>query len=249
VTGASRALVILIPSLAAALSLGCAGRIRPSALPPAAGRSEGFRAQYRLQASGENRIRKARLIVAYLPPRQLRLEILDSLGASRSVLVSTDQGALLMDPVAREYRLFSGGEEAFAALAGASLDPDLLPALLLANPYMGPGLRCQPPRVPREPLICGGGEGNAVLRVWKGGEEWEVLVPQREALHARLRWGPGNRAGAPREIHLQGGRPEFRADLFLLDMLPGAPPADLFPLRPPDSFRLTTESSVPEPHR
>jgi hypothetical protein len=165
------------------------------------------------------------------------------------VLVSTDQGALLMDPVAREYRLFSGGEEAFAALAGASLDPDLLPALLLADPSLAPGLRCQPPRLPREPLTCGDGEGSAVLHVRKGGEEWEILVPPGAALHARLRWEPGNRTGPPREIRLRGDRPKFRADLVLLDMLPGAPPEDLFPLRPPESFRLATESSLARPRR
>lgn len=243
-TGASRALLILIPTLLTALSPGCAGRIRPSALPPAGSRTEGFRAQYRLQASGESRVRRARLIVAYLPPRRLRLEILDPLGGSRSVLVSTDQGALLMDPVAREYRLFSGGQEAFAALAGASLDPDLLPALLLADPSLAPGLRCQPPRLLGEPLTCGDGEGSAVLRVRKGGEAWEILAPPGAALHARLKWEPGNRAGAPREIHLRGDRPKFRADLLLLDMLPGAPPEDLFPLRPPESFRSTAESPV-----
>jgi len=176
----------------------------------------------------------------------LRLEILDPLGGSRLVLVSTDQGALLMDPMAREYRLFSSGEEAFAALAGTTLDPDLLPALLLGNPWVAPGLRCQSPASPGEPLTCGRDEESPHLRVRKGGEEWEILVPQREPLHARLRPGSRDRSGPPREIHLRGGRTEFRADLLLLDMLPGAPPADLFPLRPPESFRRTTESSLPE---
>src|SRR5262249_3459711 len=92
--------------LGALVLLGRAGppRSGTSPLPEVPESVPGFSALAAVKWKSPQRSGHARVALAYRSPDQVRLEMLDPMGNSRTVLVATERGALLLDPLRHSYR-------------------------------------------------------------------------------------------------------------------------------------------------
>ena len=237
-----RALLLILPPILAILVSRCAAAHRPVTVSPVPERPTGFTAEYRLTWTDGRRARSARLAVAYRAPQRMRLEVLDPLGASRAVLSATEAGAILLDPVGREFRAYGEAPNAVRDLAGFSLDADLLAALLLGDPARAPQLAC---RAGGEgsglEKVCEGSGGDPFVRLRGDGMTWEIAPPAGPLLRIEMEAAGGSAGGVPERIRVRGGSPEVTVELRLRELRFVEPPEDLFSLLPPASFRDSSE--------
>ncbi len=228
---------MLVLALEAASLCACAGVRHPPFASPASGARAGFTAAYRISWTERGRPRKARLEAAYLPPRRLRLEILDPLGGSRALLVVSGDRALVVDIPGKEYRRYPGGSDAVKALSGIDLDPELLAALLLGSPAAAGNLRCEPEGEGTTSVsTCQGPDGNPLIRVLRGGAAWEISSRGASPVRIGVETPPGHPEAPPSQIQVQEEK-GASAVLELREFLPSPPREDLFSLEPPPSFR------------
>jgi outer membrane biogenesis lipoprotein LolB len=223
----------------AALMTACAGVPRPESLPSFPGRPEGFSAEYRISWIPEHGgARKARLAAAYSPPYRLRLEVLDPLGSSRAILITSEQGAVLLNPPRREFRTFAVRREALRTFSGMPLDSDLLAALLLGDPAASREMTCTPPAAGRaEDQECTGPDGDPAVRIRRGGEHWEIRCRGAGNFQLDLSQPPGKGYVPPRSIRLRSAGTGASVELEAREFRGGSGPEEIFSLQPPAFFR------------
>ncbi len=230
-------------SIAAVLAAGLllfSGCAHPGALPrlPAAPADiPGYVALLGARSSGADGTSRARVAAAFLAPSSLRLEILDPAGSTRAVVISSEQGALYLNPAERSYRAFPDGAGALAALVGIEAPSDLLARLVLGPAAALQGLACA-------------GEGPTACRLPGGGElrlhhsspaSAEIVDPRTGTVE--VRWDRTAAAGEiPRGTEL---RLPARGTMLRLEMRElrfTAPETSLFSLLPPAGFHPAAPS-------
>lgn len=217
---------------------GCAHPRQLPRLPAPPAEIPGYVALLGARSSGAEGTSRARVAAAFLPPASLRLEILDPAGSTRAVLISSEEGALYLDPRQRSYRAFPDGGGALEALAGIEAPCDLLARLILGPAAAVEGLPCAGDR-PTSCRLPGGGE----LRL-RGSSppSAEILDPRSGTVE--IRWDRLDPASGeiPRgtELHLPARGAMLRLEVRELRFT--APESSLFSLLPPAGFHPAAPS-------
>lgn len=233
-----------LPSIAALLPAGLlllSGCAHPRSLPrlPAApAEIQGYVALLGARSSGAQGTSRARVAAAFLAPASLRLEILDPAGSAQAVLVSSEAGALYLDPRRRSYRTFPDGGDALEVLAGIEAPCDLLARLILGPAAAVEGLPC----TGEGPTICRLPEGRELRLSGSSPAAAEILDPRSGTV--QIRWDRLDPASGqiPRgtEIRLPARGAMLRLEVRELRFT--APESSLFSLLPPEGFHPAAPS-------
>ena len=232
-----------------ALSLvGCAGKhlARPN-LPPLPEPVEGYSALCAARWQGERKTWRARVAVAFLPPQRIRLEVFDPAGNSRSVLIATEAGALVLDPQRRAFRNYSSATQATTDLVGIAAMPQsvakllLGPAVLLSEPACASESAGEREIIRRCPLP-GGGELS-----FREGEETRATLAFPGQAPLALSWShrsPRERV-PPAWVEIRQEAPSILLHLEAVEFHFSVPDPALFSLLAPPGFTQAVEGVTP----
>ena len=228
--------------------VGCAGKhLAQSRLPEVPERMEGYSALCAAKWQSPEKTWRARVAVAFLPPERIRLEVLDPAGNSRSVLIATEAGALLLEPQRRAFRSYPSASQATTDLVGIAAMPQSLARLLLGPAALQSAPECdagatRAGEAVRPCLLPGGGE----LRFGPGeGNRATLTFPGKDALN--LSWGaatPGERA-VPVWVEIHQPVPSILLHLETRELHFAAPDPALFSLLAPQGFSPAVTGVLP----
>ena len=218
---------------------GCAGKhLGQSRLPDLPETVPGYSALCAAKWQNPEKTWRARVAVAFLAPERIRLEVLDPAGNSRSVLIATEEGALLLDPPRRTFRLYSSASQATTDLVGIAAMPQSLaklllgPAALLSAPECG-GSATKVLQSERHCPMAGGGEllfpaGEVQRATW--------TLPGDTALE--LWWNSVNAAerSVPAWVEIRQDSPSVLLHLETKEMRFSVPDPQIFSLSAPAGF-------------
>ncbi|HEU5179943.1 MAG TPA: hypothetical protein VFW45_04075 [Candidatus Polarisedimenticolia bacterium] len=226
------------PSIAAVLPAGLllfSGCAHPKALPrlpePPA-EIPGYVALLGARSSGTEGTSRARVAAAFLAPSSLRLEILDPAGSTRAVLISSEEGALYLDPAARSYRTFPDGAGALDALVGIEAPSDLLARLVLGPAAAMQGLVCAG-EAPTTCKLPGGGE---LHLLHASPSSAEIVDPRTGTVEVRWDRSVAASGEIPRATELRLPARGAMLRLEMRELRFTAPETSLFSLLPPVGF-------------
>ena len=216
-------------------------------LPEAPDPVKGFSALCSARWQGPEKAGHARIALAYLAPDQIRLEVLDPAGNSRAVLVATEEGALVLDPARRSYRVYPSGLAAASALIGIAAPPQLLGRLLLGPLSLAPTAACLSGADAKgdDPGPCTLPDGAVLILPKQERDKGQLSLADGARLE--LRWGGGSSGGRslPRWLEIRQGIPEALLRLETREVGFSMPDASLFSLRTPAGFIAETSGSLP----
>ena len=240
---------ILKTAVGALLALSVAGcgtaRLPQSRLPEVPEPVEGYAALCTAKWQGPEKTWRARVAVAFLPPERIRLEIYDPAGNSRSVLIATEEGALLLDPSRRAFRSYPSARQATRDLVGIAAQPQSLARLLLGPAALQSAPQCsaiatgegQPQR---QCTLPGGGELSF------GGEAQRAILTFPGDVSLRLSWGLGpHERSLPRWVEIDQDSPSVQLHLETKEMRFAPPEAEIFSLSAPPGFSPAGEGAIP----
>jgi hypothetical protein len=232
-----------------ALSLsGCAGKHLPQpSLPPIPEPVEGYSALCSARWQNTGKTWRARVAVAYLPPESIRLEVFDPAGNSRSVLIATEAGALVLDPQRRAFRRYPSATQATTDLVGIAAMPQsvakllLGPAALLSEPGCARVSDEAQESMHRCPLP-GGGELS-----FRMGDEMRATLISPGGPPLALVWGDGasGERALPAWVEIRQEAPSVRLHLETVEFHFSVPDPTLFSLMAPPGFSRAVEPVVP----
>ena len=227
---------------------GCAGKHLPQpSLPPIPETVEGYSALCSARWQNTGKTWRARVAVAYLPPESIRLEVFDPAGNSRSLLIATETGALLLDPQRRTFRSYPSAAQATTELVGIAAMPQsvaqllLGPAALLSEPGCSRGSDAAKESIHRCPLP-GGGELS-----FRSGDETRATLTVPGGAPLALVWsdGPSGERVLPAWVELRQDAPSVLLHLETVEMRFSVPDPTLFSLLAPPGFTQAGEEVVP----
>jgi hypothetical protein len=227
--------------------VGCGtARLPQSLLPEVPEPVEGYAALCSAKWQGPEKTWRARVAVAFLPPERIRLEIYDPAGNSRSVLIATEEGALLLDPARRAFRSYPSAKQATRDLVGIAALPQSLAKLLLGPAALQSTSECsaigagegQPER---RCALPGGGE----VRFGPGEAQRAILTFPGE-VSLRLSWGLGpQERSLPSWVEINQDSPSVQLHLETKQMRFAPPEAEIFSLSVPPGFSPAGEEAIP----
>ncbi len=227
--------------------IGCAGaHLAQSRLPEVPEPVEGYSALCAAKWQSPEKTWRARLAVAFLPPERIRLEVYDPAGNSRSVLIATEEGALLLDPRRRAFRSYPSATQATSDLVGIAAMPQSLARLLLGPAALQSAPECGviasgERQTLRRCTLPGGGE----LRFAPGDEERAILTFPGEVL-LQLAWGRGPlERSLPSWVEIHQETPSILLRLETKELRFAEPDRELFSLSAPPGFSPAGEETMP----
>jgi hypothetical protein len=241
---------ILKTGVGALLALSVAGcgaaRLPQSHLPDLPESVEGYAALCAAKWQGPEKTWRARVAVAFLPPERIRLEIYDPAGNSRSVLIATEEGALLLDPARRAFRSYPSAQQATRDLVGIAALPQSLARLLLGPAALQSAPQCSAIEAGEEQpqrrcALPGGGE----LRFGPGDSQRAILTFPGD-VSLRLSWGLGaQERSLPRWVEIDQDSPSVQLHLETKEMRFAPPEPEIFSLLAPPGFSPAGEEAIP----
>ncbi|HEV8375711.1 MAG TPA: hypothetical protein VGR38_05690 [Candidatus Polarisedimenticolia bacterium] len=225
---------VLLVSLA-----GCARHLPAyEPLPDIPATPSGFSALLHATWAGPEGKRRAQVALAYLAPDRIRLEILAPGGTARAVLVSSPEGAMLLDVNRRTYRPVLSGRQGMEALVHIPAPPEMIGWLLLGPEPLKTELPCQPAvdDSGAEGWTCPLAGGERIRLLGKDGQRAEIHPESGPP--AEILWNADPQGGRkpPRTLQIVQKDPEADLRVSLVDLRFADPPLGLFSLEPPQGF-------------
>lgn len=207
----------------------------------------GFHALLQATWTSSEGKRRAQVGVAYLAPDSLRLEILTPGGTPRAVLISTVEGAVLLDMARRSFRPFATGRRAVEALVSISAPPGLLGRLLLGPESLKKGSDCHP-------RGKDSGTGGVTCRLdeeetleFREGDDLAAEFLPASGEEARILWSAARGGSRKPPSIVRIVQRNHAADLVvrLVDIRFADPLPALFTLAPPEGFSREERGDSP----